>query len=81
MKSRRSSLESVVGLTASINVIYLLSVVFEATTPVVFGLAALSLSTMVWMAVAILKDPYSTDKTFEEQFYHDRDDIRRNEVT
>jgi len=34
---------------------------------------------IVWMAIRILKDPYSTDKTFDEYFYEDREDIRRSE--
>jgi hypothetical protein len=32
----------------------------------------------LWMAFRILTDPYSTDKTFDDYFYQDREDLRRN---
>ena len=44
---------------------------------VVMVFLALSMAALIWMAIRILRDPYSTDKTFDEQFYQDRDDIRR----
>jgi hypothetical protein len=42
---------------------------------------ALCISAMMatgWMVIRILKYPNSTDKTFDEYFYEDRPDLRRN---
>lgn len=78
MKSQRSSLGTVIGLTVGITAVYLISVVFQCPAAVAFGLSALAIAATAWMAIRILKDPYSTDKTFDDQFYHDRDDIRRH---
>jgi len=41
-----------------------------------FGLA--EMAAIIWMAIRILKDPYSTTETFDDFFYQDRDDLRRN---
>lgn len=56
--------------------IYLMSVLAQSRADVVFGLFALSIAATAWMTIRVLKDPHSTKKTFEDQFYQDRDDIR-----
>jgi len=45
-----------------------------------FGLFGVACVATAWLAVRILKDPSSTSKSFEGQFYQDRDDLRRNSV-
>ena len=47
----------------------------------IFSLYVLSIGATIWMAIRILKDPYSTDRTFEETFYLDRPDMRRLETS
>lgn len=72
------ALKSVIAAATGIVVIYMMSILFELPIQWVFGLLLLSLVATVWMVIRILKDPYSTDKTFDEYFYQDREDIRRN---
>ena len=70
----------VIGLAAGITVIYVVSVMLQSSATVAFGLSALAIVATVWMAIRILKDPRSTDKTFDDEFYQDREDIRRGET-
>lgn len=32
----------------------------------------------IWMVIAILKSPVKTDMTFDEHFYQDKPELRRN---
>jgi len=63
-----------------VSALYLLSILFEVPVEWIFGLLACSMIAVVWMAIRILKDPFSTEKTFDEYFYQDRDDLRRTKV-
>ena len=74
----RLKLGSVVAVAASITLIYMMSILFEAQLELILSLLLASFGAIVWMAIRILKDPYSTDKTFDDYFYQDREDIRRN---
>jgi len=78
MKTPGLSLKSVIAVTAAATGIYLLSILADAPVQWIFGLCFLAMVGIVWMAIRILKDSYSTDKTFDEYFYMDREDIRRN---
>ena len=77
MKQPKPSLDMVINLTVTIIMVYLLSVLVLPSAALAFGLCGLSLLATGWVALRILRDPYSTDKSFEDQFYQDRDDIRR----
>jgi hypothetical protein len=50
----------------------------EMPLEIMLALLGLTFVAHVWMVIRILKDPYSTDKTFDEFFYQDREDLRRN---
>lgn len=78
MKRPGLTLNAVIAATGGITLIYLACVLAEAPPRWIFGLCLSSIVALVWMAVRILKDPYTADKTFEDYFYQDRDDIRRN---
>jgi len=77
MRWQRKSLGGVVGATAGISGVYLTNVLLQSRTEVVFVLFTLAVAATAWLVVRILKDPYSTEKTFDDQFYQDRDDIHR----
>ena len=77
MKRQRLSLGLVIGLAAGITLVYLMSVMLQASTTLVFGLSALAILAIAWMAIRILKDPHPTGKTFDDEFYQDREDLRR----
>jgi hypothetical protein len=77
MKPSRSNLNVVIGLAAGVTGIYLASILVEPPVEFIFGLGLLAAAAIVWMAIRILQDPYSTDKTFDKYFYQDREDIRR----
>jgi hypothetical protein len=87
MKRHGMGLKSVIAVAAVVTVVYLMSIVFVQPIALVVGLYVSSVAAMVWMAIRILRDPYSTDKTFDQYFYQDRDDLRLqpfpelNEVT
>jgi hypothetical protein len=77
-KSPWLMLVSVIVVTASVAMIYMMSILSGLPFGWILGLLLLSMVTTVWMVIRILKDPYSTDKTFDEYFYQDRPDLRRN---
>ena len=63
---------------AGLAIIYVLSIIFNLWLPLILGLYLAATVATLWMVFRILKDPYSTDKTFDQQFYQDRDDLRRH---
>ena len=77
-KPPRPRLGSAIALSAGIAIMYLMSILFGLPVGWIFGLLLSSMVATVWMVIRILKDPYSTDKTFDEYFYRDRPDLRRN---
>jgi len=72
------ALESVITVATMAMVSYLLSILFELPLVLILGLYLSATVSTLWMMIRILTDPHSTDKTFDEFFYQDRDDIRRN---
>jgi hypothetical protein len=73
------SLTSVIGVFTGITLAYLFSILAGASLVWVLGLFCSSMMALVWMVVRILKDPWSTNKTFDEYFYQDRRDFRRSD--
>jgi len=72
------NLQSVIAVAAGVVLVYLGGIVVELPLEWVFALHGLATGTTVWMVVRILKDPYSTEKTFDDYFYQDRPDLRRS---
>ena len=81
MQIRQASLETVIHSTAQVVLIYLVSVLIVPWPAVSFGLLSVANMATVWMVLKILKDPHVTEKRFEDQFYQDRDDIRRSKIS
>jgi hypothetical protein len=77
MKRQWPSLQLTVLATTGLAMTYLLSIMFDVRLALILGLFLSSMAAMLYMVFRILKDPYSTDKTFDDYFYQDRDDIRR----
>lgn len=73
----RMTLGWAIGATSSLALFYLLSVICDLAPWWIWGLLWAAQVATVWMAIRILKDPTSTDKTFDEFFYQDRPDLRR----
>lgn len=67
-----------IGLAAALTLVYTLSILLEFRLALILTLYLAAAVTTLWMAFRILKDPYATDKTFDEYFYQDREDLRRN---
>jgi hypothetical protein len=78
MKRPWLSLETVITVAASLAITYMMSIILGLRLELILALYLLATSTTLWMVVRILKDPSSTDKTFDDYFYQDREDIRRN---
>jgi hypothetical protein len=77
MKHYWLDLKSVIGVTGGVTVQYMISLLFDFPAGWILVLLFCSMVAIVWMAIRILKDPYSTDKSFDDYFYQDREDIRR----
>ena len=77
MKRRRTSLGAVIGSTTVISLVYVMSVLIGLNDTIILGLLGMACVAIIWMAIRILKDPQTTSKTFDDQFYEDRDDLRR----
>lgn len=77
MRKRWFTLGEVIATTAAVTLAYLLGVLLELRLEILMALFLATFAVTVWMVIRILKDPYTTDKTFDEYFYQDRDDIRR----
>ena len=78
MKRPRLSLRLVILVAGGFTVLYTVSLALEPSAGAVLGLFACSVAATLYMVLRILKDPSSTDKTFDEYFYQDREDLRRN---
>jgi hypothetical protein len=76
-KPSRLTLGPVVAVATAIVLIYQLSLLVGVPDGMILGLAFSAMLATVWMAIRILKDPYTTDKTFDDYFYQDREDLRR----
>jgi hypothetical protein len=77
MKRQRTSLGTVIGSTSVIGLAYVMSVLIGLRDAIILGLLGLACVAIIWMVIRILKDPHTTNKTFDDQFYEDRDDLRR----
>ncbi len=71
------NLKSVIVVTTGVVLLYLVGVLMELPIQWIFALYGLSLGATVWMVIRILKDPWSSEKTFADYFYQDRPDLRR----
>jgi hypothetical protein len=67
-KPNRLAIGSVIVVTASIVLFYMMSILFGLSLGWILGLLLSSMVATVWMVIRILKDPYTTDKTFDEYF-------------
>jgi len=72
-----SKLRWVVLATSGVVTIYLIAILLNAAFAWIYALYVSSVGASIWMTLRILKDPYTTGKTFDEYFYQDRPDIRR----
>lgn len=75
MKKSGPRLEAVIGIAAACAIICGLSIVFGFPIQVIFSLCLTAMIALIWMTIRILKDPFTTTKTFDEFFYQDREDI------
>jgi len=71
-----SKLNSVIILATSVAVIYLIGIMLQLRLEWLYALYGLAVGVCIWMALRILRDPWSTDQTFDDYFYQDRLDIR-----
>ena len=72
------SLKSVIAVAAALSVIYLISILIELPFKWILSLCLSSIAALLWMVIRLLNDQYSTDKTFDECFYQDRENIPRS---
>jgi hypothetical protein len=74
---RTLNLKWVIIAASSVVVAYVVGILLNLPFHWIYTLYGLCVGATIWMTVRILKDPYSTDKTFDDFFYQDRPDIRR----
>jgi len=77
MKRHWLTLEAMIGVAATCMVVYMMSLILELRLECILGFYIASTLSTLWMAYRILTEPYTTNKTFDEYFYEDREDIRR----
>lgn len=70
------NLKWVIIAATSVVFAFLISILLNLPLEWISALYGLSLGAAVWMTFRILKDPYTTGKTFDRFFYQDRPDIR-----
>ncbi len=78
MKRHWLKLESVIAVAAALTLTYLMSIILDLRLELILALYCAATAATLWMVWRILKDPYSCDKTFDDYFYQDRDDLRRH---
>jgi hypothetical protein len=71
------NLKSVIAVTTGLAASYLTANWIGLRPELILTLYGDCVLAMIWMVIQILKDPYSTDRTFDDYFYQDRPDIRR----
>lgn len=74
---RSSKLKWVIIAATGVMVAFLIGILLNLPLEWISALYGLSVGATIWMTLKILKDPYSTDKSFDDYFYQDRPDIRR----
>jgi hypothetical protein len=77
MRHHWLNLKFVIAASAGVTILYMISLLFDFPAQWILGLLLLSMVAIVWMAIRILKDTYATDKSFDDYFYQDREDVRR----
>lgn len=70
-------LNSAIFLATGVAAAYLVAGSLDLRLEWIYALYGVSVGTCIWMALKILTDPWSTEKTFDDYFYQDRPDIRR----
>ena len=70
-------LKWVIIAATSLVLVFLIGILLNLPLGWVAALYSLAVGATIWMTLRILKDPYSTDKSFDDYFYQDRPDIRR----
>lgn len=71
-----SRLKWVIIVVTGVAVTYLIGVSLNLRLEWIYALYGLAVGACIWMTIRILRDPWSTHKTFDDYFYEDRPDIR-----
>jgi len=65
-------------LTTIILLIYAFSTQMEVSYSIIFTLFIIVNAAFLWMVYAILKHGKASEKSFDEYFYEDREDLKRS---
>ena len=71
------NLKRVIVAATILALAYLVATLLRLPLQWIYALYGMSAVACLWMTIAILRDAWSTDRTFDDYFYHDRPDIRR----
>lgn len=77
MKHPFLTLGTLIAAATAVVFVYMFSIILDMRLELIMVLYVIATLSTLWMMIRILKDPYSTKKTFDDQFYQDRDDLRR----
>jgi hypothetical protein len=78
MKHFQLDLKSVIATATGLAGVYVCSILFSCPLPWILTLLVAADLALVWMVIRILKDPFTTNNTFDQYYYQDREDLRRN---
>jgi len=65
--------DQVISLTSGVVLVYVISTTLPVQLSLILLLFLLSSGLLFYMVIRILKDPVSTDRTFDDYFYQDAD--------
>ena len=67
-----------IAITTIILVVYSFSTQLDISYSIIFTLFILANAVFLWMVFKILKDGQPSEKSFDDYFYEDREDLKRS---
>ena len=67
-----------VGLVTGFLILFVTAIQFELSMSLIWLMFLISPVLVIWMVYSVLTAPVEIKETFEEQWYQDRPDLKRN---
>ena len=73
-----SKIKAPIAITTIILVVYSFSTQLDISYSIIFTLFIIANAVFLWMVFKILKDGQPSEKSFDDYFYEDREDLKRS---
>ncbi|MFL0685143.1 MAG: hypothetical protein ACJLTB_18325 [Algoriphagus aquaeductus] len=70
---------SIVGIVTGVLILFVTLIQFNIAQVLIWAIFLAGPFLILWMVWAVLAAPVKIEETFEEQWYQDREDLRRGE--